>query len=179
MKNTLYISTLPSPVDDLTIVTSDTGLCFVEFLKPDQDKRLQKKRDRHYPGYRFQDQTNDFSDLARRWLTVYFNEKRDPGIDIPMDIRGTAFEVKVWQALKPIPFGTTVSYKDIAERIGYPNSSRAVGGATGRNPVSIIIPCHRVVGSNGTLTGFGGGLDRKRFLLENEHYDLKAKAGRS
>jgi methylated-DNA-[protein]-cysteine S-methyltransferase len=88
--------------------------------------------------------------------------------DLPLALRGTAFQLRVWQALRAIPLGQTLSYAQLARRIGAPNAVRAVGAAVGRNPVSIIVPCHRVVGSDGSLTGFAGGLDRKRWLLEHE-----------
>lgn len=104
---------------------------------------------------------------ARDQLQAYFAGKRKE-FDLPLNPRGTAFQRKVWQALSQIPFGVTISYGDLARRIGRPTASRAVGAANGVNPIPIIIPCHRVVGSNGTLTGFGGGLEAKRWLLELE-----------
>lgn len=88
--------------------------------------------------------------------------------DVDLDLDGTAFHRMVWDALREIPYGQTRSYGDIARRIGTPGASRAVGAANGRNPVAIIVPCHRVIGASGALTGYGGGLDRKRQLLELE-----------
>lgn len=88
--------------------------------------------------------------------------------DLALDARGTPFQTRVWTALRAIPYGQTCSYRDIAERIGAPKAVRAVGLANGRNPISIIVPCHRVVGANGSLTGYGGGLDNKRLLLDLE-----------
>ena len=88
--------------------------------------------------------------------------------DVPTAAQGTVFQQKVWSALCTIPYGTTVTYRDIAEQIGAPKAVRAVGLANGRNPISIIVPCHRVIGANGSLTGYGGGLDRKRVLLDLE-----------
>lgn len=88
--------------------------------------------------------------------------------DLDIDLDGTAFHIKVWEALREIPYGQTRSYGDIAHRIGSPGASRAVGAANGRNPIAIIVPCHRVIGASGALTGYGGGLDRKRQLLELE-----------
>ena len=92
---------------------------------------------------------------------------------MPLEPVGTTFQQRVWQALREIPYGTTISYGEIARRIGQPRASRAVGLANGRNPISIIVPCHRVIGANGTLTGYGGGLDRKRFLLALESGSAK------
>ncbi|OIN82304.1 methylated-DNA--[protein]-cysteine S-methyltransferase [Mycobacterium malmoense] len=88
--------------------------------------------------------------------------------DIDLDLRGTEFQRRVWQALLTIPYGETRSYGEIAEQIGAPGSARAVGWANGHNPIAIVVPCHRVIGTNGSLTGYGGGLDRKRTLLELE-----------
>src|SRR4029079_15469667 len=88
--------------------------------------------------------------------------------DVPLSLHGTDFQLRVWHALCEIPFGQTISYAELARRLGKPQAMRAVGAANGRNPVSIIVPCHRVVGSTGSLTGFGGGLPRKRWLLDHE-----------
>ncbi|GAA0227402.1 methylated-DNA--[protein]-cysteine S-methyltransferase [Metaclostridioides mangenotii] len=88
--------------------------------------------------------------------------------DIPLEPEGTEFQLKVWEALKSIPYGETCSYKDIAEKVGSPKAYRAVGLANNKNPISIFIPCHRVIGSNGKLVGYGGGLDVKEFLLKLE-----------
>lgn len=104
---------------------------------------------------------------AREQLRAYFaGERRE--FDLPLSLEGTAFQKRVWDALTGVPYGETASYRDIAARIGEPKSSRAVGAANGRNPVSIVIPCHRVVGASGRLTGYGGGLERKRWLIALE-----------
>lgn len=104
---------------------------------------------------------------ARRELLEYFDGQRK-AFDVPTDAKGTAFQKCVWAELSRIPFGVTRSYLDIATRLGKPSATRAVGAANGRNPVSIIVPCHRVIGADGSLTGFGGGMDAKRFLLTLE-----------
>src|SRR5262249_7022034 len=88
--------------------------------------------------------------------------------DLPLGMHGTPFQKQVWQGLLTIPYGTTMSYAQLAARIGRPGASRAVGAANGKNPIGIIVPCHRVIGANGTLTGYGGGLDRKQWLLTHE-----------
>ena len=88
--------------------------------------------------------------------------------DVPLALHGSAFALQVWTALRSIPYGTTISYGGLADRIGRPSAARAVGLANGRNPVSIIVPCHRVVGADGSLTGYGGGMERKRYLLDLE-----------
>ena len=104
---------------------------------------------------------------AREQLGQYFRgERRD--FDLPIQLDGNRFELSVWSALRSIPYGETASYGEIARALGHPDAPRAVGAANGRNPVAIIVPCHRVIGADGSLTGYGGGLERKRFLLELE-----------
>jgi methylated-DNA-[protein]-cysteine S-methyltransferase len=100
-------------------------------------------------------------------LTAYFAGDRDD-FDLPLAARGTDFQRTVWDALTEIPYGDTISYGELARRVGKPNASRAVGLANGRNPLPIVVPCHRVIGANGTLTGYGGGVERKQWLLEHE-----------
>ncbi len=105
--------------------------------------------------------------LAVEQLAAYFagNLRK---FDLPLILQGTPFQKRAWTELTKIPFGTIVSYGELARRLGNPNASRAVGLANGKNPIAIIVPCHRVIGSNGSLTGFGGGLPRKQYLLEME-----------
>jgi methylated-DNA-[protein]-cysteine S-methyltransferase len=108
---------------------------------------------------------------AERQLGEYFAGTRTE-FDLPLAMPGTAFQQRVWAGLREIPYGETISYGELARRLGQPNASRAVGLANGRNPISIIVPCHRVVGSTGRLTGYGGGLDRKAHLLGLERRNL-------
>ena len=102
----------------------------------------------------------------------YFNGEPESFSDIPLSPKGTAFQQAIWTALRQIPYGKTASYGGLAESINNPKAVRAVGGAVGSNPISIIIPCHRVVGTNGSLTGYAGGIDKKISLLELEHTDM-------
>jgi methylated-DNA-[protein]-cysteine S-methyltransferase len=104
---------------------------------------------------------------AREQLDAYF-DMRLTDFDLPLEPRGTDFQRRVWDSLKTIPFGETISYAELARRIDQPKAVRAVGAANGRNPLMIIVPCHRVIGADGSLTGFGGGIDRKRWLLDHE-----------
>ena len=104
---------------------------------------------------------------TREQLNEYFARTRTT-FDLPLDPAGSAFERRVWDALRAIPYGSTMSYGEVARRLGDPRATRAVGAANGKNAIPIIVPCHRVVGARGELTGFGGGLDRKRWLLEHE-----------
>ena len=104
---------------------------------------------------------------AVRQLTEYFEGTRRE-FDLPLRLQGTAFQTRVWRELGEIPYGQTWSYGQLARRIDKPSASRAVGLANGRNPISILVPCHRVIGADGSLTGYGGGLERKRWLLRHE-----------
>jgi methylated-DNA-[protein]-cysteine S-methyltransferase len=107
-----------------------------------------------------------FADVLAQLRAYFAGELRD--FDVALELAGTAFQREVWQALREIPYGETISYGELAARVGRPGASRAVGLANGRNPIAIIVPCHRVIGADGSLTGFGGGLARKRWLLEHE-----------
>jgi methylated-DNA-[protein]-cysteine S-methyltransferase len=118
------------------------------------------------PGDAWTRDDRAFADL-RRALAGYF-AGRQRTFDLPLDPRGTDFQKSVWRALTEIPYGSTATYREIAHRIGKPDAVRAVGAANGANPIPIVIPCHRVIGSNGSLTGFGGGLPVKRWLLDHE-----------
>jgi methylated-DNA-[protein]-cysteine S-methyltransferase len=104
---------------------------------------------------------------ARAQLDAYFAGEIT-SFDLPLSPRGTPFQQRVWAALRDIPFGETTSYGELARRIGDPKAVRAVGAANGRNPLPLVVPCHRVIGADGSLVGFGGGMDRKRWLLQHE-----------
>lgn len=154
-----YFTTLPSPVGVL-LLTSDgralTGLYLGENAG-EPVGGLEVGWQRSEEPFR----------VAIEQLNDYFSGRRRE-FDVPLAATGTGFQQRVWAALATIPFGETRSYGDIARSLGQPGASRAVGLANGQNPISIIVPCHRVIGANGTLTGYGGGLERKRWLLEHE-----------
>jgi methylated-DNA-[protein]-cysteine S-methyltransferase len=116
--------------------------------------------------------------IVTEQLSEYF-EGRRVEFDVPLRLHGSSFERRVWRALQDIPYAETVSYGEIARRIGQPHAARAVGLANGRNPIAVIVPCHRVVGANGTLTGYGGGLERKRLLLELEAGQMSLSGSRT
>lgn len=120
-----------------------------------------------------QDTASDLVKTCKDQLLEYFDGKRQ-SFDILLAPQGTEFRKKVWDALLGIPYGETITYGELARRIGNPKASRAVGGANHHNPINIIIPCHRVIGADGALTGYGGGISRKEYLLklEKEHHDL-------
>lgn len=156
----LRVATMGSPVGELRIVVSGVGVRAI-LWETDTDRVAAIDPE---PIHADSDQ------VARRTvdqLTEYFAGQRIV-FDLPLDLVGTEFQVLAWQALGRIPFGTTRSYGEQAADIGRPTAVRAVGAANGRNPVSIVLPCHRVVGADGRLTGFAGGLDAKRFLLAHE-----------
>jgi methylated-DNA-[protein]-cysteine S-methyltransferase len=147
----------PSPVGDLTLTVSDTALTGVYFPTSHHGP----------PPKRGTDGSSALLDLVERQLSEYFAGSRTT-FDLPLGPSGTPFQLGVWELLRLIPYGATTSYGDLARRLGDPLATRAVGAANGKNPIPIIVPCHRVVGSKGELTGFGGGLERKRWLLEHE-----------
>jgi methylated-DNA-[protein]-cysteine S-methyltransferase len=151
---TLTTTTLETPVGPLRLVASEVGLRSVSFRgeAPDPDAV---------------DGDSHLLDEAARQLGEYFAGTRT-AFTIPLDLRGTPFQLDAWRHLAEIPYGETVSYAEQARRVGRPRAVRAIGAANGSNPVPIVLPCHRVIGSDGSLTGFGGGLQVKRALLDHE-----------
>lgn len=154
-----HYKVMESPVGPLTLVASATGL--VAILWENDDPR------RVPLGIAGEDASHPVLVETERQLREYFAGTRSC-FSLPLEFAGTAFQQKVWRALLAIPFGETRSYAQIASEIGSPSAVRAVGAANGRNPISIVAPCHRVVGSNGKLTGFAGGLEAKARLLALE-----------
>jgi len=153
---------MDSPVGPLSIAGDDAGLCFILF---GSGKRAAGPR----PDWRESDR--GVVREAVRQLRAYFAGKLTR-FDLPLTPAGTPFQLDVWRELQRIPYGTVISYGELASRIGKPHASRAVGAANGANPIPIVVPCHRVIGSNGKLTGYGGGLAIKEALLELERARL-------
>jgi methylated-DNA-[protein]-cysteine S-methyltransferase len=152
-----------SPVGALTLVGEDGVLT-----------GLYMENQRHRPAEeRFGSMDGSGFGAVVEQLTAYFNGELDT-FDLPLALHGTEFQRAVWSALCEIPYGETVSYGELAERIGKPSAARAVGLANGKNPIGIIVPCHRVVGAGGGLTGYGGGLDRKQYLLAFEKVGVRS-----
>ncbi|MEY4718518.1 MAG: hypothetical protein RL563_1136 [Pseudomonadota bacterium] len=149
-----------SPVGELKLVASDQGLMAILWAN-DNPNRVPL-------GSMKRDDANPVLIQTRLQLEQYFAGKRQRFV-LPLNFVGTDFQKQVWQSLLTIPFGETRSYGQIALQIGKPKAARAVGTANGRNPISIVIPCHRVIGSNGELTGFAGGLKAKAYLIEIEN----------
>jgi methylated-DNA-[protein]-cysteine S-methyltransferase len=159
---------MDSAVGRLKLVAKESRLCAV-LWEADRPDRVRL-------GTMQEDENSAILLETKRQLAEYFSGDRD-AFELDLDFDGTAFQTKVWEALRQIPYGETRSYGQIATQIGHPTAIRAVGAANGRNPLSIITPCHRVVGANGDLTGFAGGLAAKRLLLALEQSrTLKAAA---
>jgi methylated-DNA-[protein]-cysteine S-methyltransferase len=158
---TLYRTTVATPVGDVVVVTSDTGIREIRLPLPGAARRP--------PGDSLDG--HPLLGRARSQLDEYFRGTRR-GFDLPLDVRGTDFQRAVWDALVAIPYGRTASYGEIAARIGRPGAARAVGAANARNPVPIVVPCHRVIGADGRMVGYGGpseeGIALKRRLLAIE-----------
>lgn len=158
MSAPLSTSMYESPVGRLTLVASETGLRSVGWSEVATDTG-------NRPG------RNAVIDRAREQLDRYFDGRlRD--FDLPLEPIGTDFQLSAWNVLRSIPYGSTMSYGEQAAALGDPNKARAVGSANGRNPLAIVVPCHRVIGSSGRLTGFSGGTDAKRFLLDLERRNV-------
>lgn len=150
-------SYLDSPLGAMLVTRDDTGITGLDLPKSRYQRRI---------GADWQRDDAAFDDI-RTQLNEYFSGDRQE-FDLPLHAGGNAFQKLVWQALVEIPYGETTSYGKVAGSIGHPDGARAVGLANGQNPIPIIVPCHRVIGADGSLTGYGGGLDAKRWLLDHE-----------
>jgi methylated-DNA-[protein]-cysteine S-methyltransferase len=160
----LLTDTVKSPIGDVLLAAADGKLIALEFVEARErfDSDLQAR----FGACVLKPARNPFGFSDR--IRAYFGGDLAALDDIPVDGGGTAFQRKVWATLRKIPAGATKSYSDLAKAVGRPNAIRAVGMINGRNPISIVVPCHRVIGKDGSLTGYGGGLDRKRWLLQHE-----------
>lgn len=157
-----------APFGRLDLVASDAGLRYLMFADEAHPKPLAGLDIR--PGA-----THRVLEDAVRQLDEYFAGRRRQ-FEIDLDLRGTQFQVSAWKALALVPFGRTASYAEQAASIGRPKATRAIGAANGRNPVAVVLPCHRIVGSDGSLTGFGGGLHVKQWLLDHERRAVNSAA---
>jgi len=153
----LFYSYMGSPVGDLLLAGDGDCLTQLRFTSGPKAGAVEN-------GWR--EDRGPFTEVVQQLAAYFAGELTE--FDLPLAPRGTAFQMEVWQQLRQIPYGVTISYGELARRINNPAASRAVGLANGANPIGIVIPCHRVIGANGKLTGFGGGMDAKRFLLEWE-----------
>ena len=148
----MYVSTIKTPIGFLELTSSELALTAIRFVN---DKKNQHS---DHP---------EVLNIAKKQLNEYFNGTREC-FDLPLSPPGTEFQLKVWKEVSKINFGKTASYLEIAKITGSEKNTRAVGLANGKNPIPIIIPCHRIIGSNGKLTGYSGGIERKRWLLKHE-----------
>lgn len=158
----MHYTKIQSPLGPLLLAANDHGLRFLSFAASKRAILLQP------------DWTQDkkpFRETILQLQAYFHGELRE--FDLPLALEGSIFQLRVWQSLRAIPFGKTVSYGELAERIGQPKAARAVGLANGLNPIPIIVPCHRVIGSNGNLTGYGGGVSIKKKLLSFESGQLR------
>ena len=173
MDATICYTQLQSPVGSLLIYGD--GETVAGLLFPNH--RLFSSQSGHPRPDPLWQKADDAFRVAREQLCEYFEGQRQQ-FDIPLKLQGTNFQQQVWQELVKIPYGTTISYAELARRVGQPTASRAVGSANARNPVSLIVPCHRVIGADGRLTGYAGGTETKQWLLDWERQTSGALSGR-
>ena len=172
-KSKLVFKEVKTPIGDMVFGSSDNGLCLLDFKYRKSFPRI-LKRINEYFGDNITYGTSKFIELAEDELNQYLLGKLKI-FTIPLDIRGNEFQLKVWDALLQIKYGKTVSYLDIAKQIKRPKAVRAIANANGQNGLAVIIPCHRVIGSDGSLTGYGGGIAIKKKLLQIESKNGKGK----
>ena len=157
----MYYTTIESPIGPLLLAGEAEGLHFLSFASSKRAKR---------PERDWKENRSPFTEVIRQLQSYFAGERSE--FDVRLILEGTEFQLRVWRVLRTIPYGETWSYAQLAQRIGAPAAVRAVGAANGSNPIPIIVPCHRVIGSNGDLTGFGGGLPIKKKLLALESKQL-------
>jgi methylated-DNA-[protein]-cysteine S-methyltransferase len=166
-KPLIFIGEMDSPIGCLTVACFHDSVCHIAFGPyQETESELRTWAKKHMLPHEFM-KDQDYTAEAIKQLGEYFQRKRKT-FDVPIKLLGTPFQVKVWEALRKIEYGETKTYKDIATMIGQPKAVRAVGGANNKNPISIIVPCHRVIGTSGALIGYGGGIDKKVILLNLE-----------
>jgi methylated-DNA-[protein]-cysteine S-methyltransferase len=166
----IELTTIDSPIGVLTLAARGGRVCLLHFGGDDEGVRAWLARwYRDMPIARADDPAGGATILRR-----YFDGELDALDDVPVELNGTPFQKRVWERLRSVTAGRTASYMDLARQIGASNAVRAVGAANGANPVAVIVPCHRIIGANGSLTGYGGGLERKQWLLRHERVGAAA-----
>lgn len=160
----LYLEKINSPIGEILIITDEQMLCGIEFAG--YETRTEQFLKKRFGDYRLNAVQNE-TDIPKK-LQAYLEGDYHSLDQIPVNTGGTAFQQQVWTALRSIPAGTTTTYGELARQLGKPAAARAVGITNSLNPISIVLPCHRVIGANGALTGYAGGLERKRWLLQHE-----------
>jgi methylated-DNA-[protein]-cysteine S-methyltransferase len=171
----LLMDRIETPIGEMVIVADHDGNLRTIFWT-DREARLHEALQRRYGGFTLELACNPHG--LTKAIGRYFAGELTAIDSLPVQTAGTPFQRAVWRALREISCGTTLSYAKLAQRIGRPNAVRAVGLANGSNPVGVVVPCHRVIGSDGSLTGYGGGIERKRWLLEHEskHAEFRLQA---
>jgi methylated-DNA-[protein]-cysteine S-methyltransferase len=169
MSEPLHLLTdhLSTPIGAMRIVVDDAGNLRVAYFTESEEEILRHLR-RHYGDHGFALESALNPHGITQAIVGYFAGELSAIDDLPVRVVGTDFQQEVWSALRRIPCGATTSYGKLAQQIGRPEAVRAVGLANGANPIAVVVPCHRVIGSNGSLTGYGGGIERKRWLLDHE-----------
>jgi O-6-methylguanine DNA methyltransferase len=161
-------TTIDTPIGRMYALASESALCALEFDGPGRRSRLERRLRRWFPPHVVENRESPILARTRAWLADYFAGTSADSSAVPLEMHGAEFERRVWRVLLQIPPGETCSYGSIARQLSTIGASRAVGLANGANPIAIIVPCHRVIGSSGSLTGYGGGLHRKTWLLDHE-----------
>ena len=169
-RHAIFYSHMETPIGKLLVASSEKGLVRIMFSHEGKVDSVSLLKKEHPEETLVEDRGKNL--LVIKQLEEYFNGSRTV-FSLPLDIRGTEFQKSVWDALKKVPYGETRSYGEIARSIGKPKAARAVGNANRKNPIPIVIPCHRIIGSDGSMTGFGGGIPLKKKLLELERGILK------
>lgn len=167
----LYISRIETTLSPLILAATERDLVFLQFAASSESRLIRRLKEK-FPDRRIIEGKNKLLSGALKELKEYFEGKLK-SFSIPLDPKGTLFQKRIWQALSNIPYGETGTYGEIGARIGAPKASRAVGRACNQNPIAIIIPCHRVVGKDGKLTGYSAGLEKKGWLLEFEKKSMR------
>lgn len=160
----ISVTSIASPIGPLTLAARDGRLCLLHFGADSTEVR--RTLDRWYPGAPIESHADPAGAVSA--LDRYFSGELAALDAIEVELNGTSFQRRVWAALRDVGAGTTRTYAELARAIGAESAVRAVGAANGANPVAVVVPCHRIIGANGSLTGYGGGLDRKRWLLRHE-----------
>jgi methylated-DNA-[protein]-cysteine S-methyltransferase len=163
----LYTDTIPTPIGAVQLVSSQNAVVLLDFA--DNSERIQKLLEKRFGNCVLNPKPLEWSKAVQDYFSGNFSALET----IPTDTGGTDFQQRVWKSLRQIPVGQTWSYLAVAQFIGQPTATRAVGMTNGLNPISLILPCHRVIGANGKLTGYAGGMERKRWLLEHENSALR------
>jgi len=161
-----HMMSAPQPIGLLFLARTSKGLRYLEFMNRRSLKRVIAAHAEANPGATWEPSLLDLKSVTEQLESYFLGTLRE--FEIPLDTLGSEFQLKVWSALSRIPFGATRTYGDIAREVDQPRAARAVGLANHDNPVAIVVPCHRVIGANGSLTGYGGGVNRKRWLIEHE-----------